>query len=107
MGEVGECDELRRLLKNRLLDMSFIKDDDINKLVAQGFTTEDVPVGTSKDDLLEVLPSRRGVVIGLLLEFGGPTGMFPHEGFAVFRINCWVSIWLRSYSWLNLLVLVL
>lgn len=77
MGEVEKKrDRLREFLKSRCPDLD-IEDDDIKKLVAQGFN--EFAIGcASKDDLNKVLPGRLGVVVGLVKKFGEP--QLPADG---------------------------
>ena len=68
---MGEVEELRGFLTTRCPDLH-IEDDDIKKLVAQGFRNEFSFGGVSMDELREVLPGRLGVVRGLFKVFGEP-----------------------------------
>ena len=68
---------LRQVLKEKCPHVhKIITDDDINKLLIEGFIIVVVLVVATNDDLDVVLPGRCGVVAVLLKAFVQPTGIF-------------------------------
>ena len=55
------------------------KDDDIRKLVDDGFGTKAVVVAATKGELAVVFLGRRGVVVVLLKAIVQPIGMFSNS----------------------------
>ena len=78
---------LQQVLKEKCLDVDgIITNDDINKLVNEGFITAAVFAAFSKDNLYVVLPGRRGVVVLLSKAFVQPTGIFSLSLIAEFSV---------------------